>query len=458
MTLMQLQHSMRNSYTPPLSTTGGQGNRTPDSDRPDSQTIVAQGENVTVDQEAFLEIDTASQRPGLQTGKILHAFVAHQDDEVTVAADDEVLILDKTKSEEWWEVQRVKNGKRGWVPAPYVKIISVGKLQLGRVREQLAMHSSLTRDDATGIQYPPVNPADQNPPSNILYVGNLPPNTSKDELKAMFSKQRGYNRLHFHTKQNGPMCFAEFEDVSFATKALNELYGHPLHNSIRGGIRLSFCKNPLGAQSEQLYGTKSDPAAHVLDKVSRVGTLDHGHFKPNRQRDSDARLGSIPRSSAAFRDDLNARDMPPRRQEYEVHAQTSLQNTGATTFNTLDAKESFLLSEFESAHDYESVKSASPNESEMAQWGSQSEDGTWRCAYPGCTSRSRFSRGCDLRKHYKRHTKLLFCRYDGCPQATEGGFADKKTRARHEAKHNPDIPCEWEGCDRLFSRVDNMVR
>ncbi|KAI1626749.1 hypothetical protein EDD37DRAFT_605582 [Exophiala viscosa] len=99
--------------------------------------------------------------------------------------------------------------------------------------------------------FPPANPADQNPPCNTLYVGNLPIDTSEDELKAMFSKQRGYKRLCFRTKQNGPMCFVEFEDVSFATKALNDLYGAQLHNSVKGGIRLSFSKNPLGVRSGQ---------------------------------------------------------------------------------------------------------------------------------------------------------------------------------------------------------------
>lgn len=107
--------------------------------------------------------------------------------------------------------------------------------------------------------FPPVNPADQNPPCNTLYVGNLPIDTSEDELKAMFSKQRGYKRLCFRTKQNGPMCFVEFEDVSFATKALHELYGHPLHNSIKGGIRLSFSKNPLGVRSGQGMSSPGPP-------------------------------------------------------------------------------------------------------------------------------------------------------------------------------------------------------
>ena len=102
--------------------------------------------------------------------------------------------------------------------------------------------------------FPPANPADQNPPCNTLYVGNLPLDTSEEELKAMFSKQRGYKRLCFRTKQNGPMCFVEFEDVTFATKALHELYGQPLHNSVKGGIRLSFSKNPLGVRSGQNSG------------------------------------------------------------------------------------------------------------------------------------------------------------------------------------------------------------
>ena len=121
--------------------------------------------------------------------------------------------------------------------------------------------SGLSNGSNTGFQqysshfarptYPPVNPADQNPPCNTLYVGNLPMDTSEDELKAVFSKQRGYKRLCFRTKQNGPMCFVEFEDTSFATKALNELYGYMLHNSVKGGIRLSFSKNPLGVRSGQ---------------------------------------------------------------------------------------------------------------------------------------------------------------------------------------------------------------
>ncbi|AEO65672.1 805634db-696f-40a8-929e-358f635cfb3a [Thermothielavioides terrestris] len=120
------------------------------------------------------------------------------------------------------------------------------------------------------MNYPPANPADQNPPCNTLYVGNLPLDTSEEELKAMFSKQRGYKRLCFRTKANGPMCFVEFEDISFATKALKELYGQPLHNSVKGGIRLSFSKNPLGVRSNQNQGQNGTGA------MSSANGMHHG--------------------------------------------------------------------------------------------------------------------------------------------------------------------------------------
>lgn len=103
-------------------------------------------------------------------------------------------------------------------------------------------------------------------------------------------------------------------------------------------------------------------------------------------------------------------------------------------------------------------RSSSPsNPSDLPNFGYPLGDGTsWKCAYPGCISPAVFTRGCDLRKHYRRHTKTLFCRFEPCPAATEGGFSSRKDRDRHEAKHRPDIPCEWRGCDRVFSRVDNM--
>ena len=135
-------------------------------------------------------------------------------------------------------------------------------------------------------QYPPVNPADKNPACNTLYVGNLPPNTHEDELKAIFSSQRGYRRLCFSTKHNGPMCFVEFDDVGFATKALHDLYGRPLHNSVKGGMRLSFSKNPLGVRSPPASApaTPSTPLHHHHHHHHPLHHHPHHAFSPSLPR------------------------------------------------------------------------------------------------------------------------------------------------------------------------------
>ncbi|KAH9948742.1 hypothetical protein B0H21DRAFT_820677 [Amylocystis lapponica] len=111
------------------------------------------------------------------------------------------------------------------------------------------------------------NPGDQNPPINTLYVGNLPSSAApgglplnylEDRLRELFSKRPGYRKLCFRQKSNGPMCFVEFEDVSFATKALNELYGNTLNGLVKGGgIRLSYSKNPLGVRTPTSGGNGS---------------------------------------------------------------------------------------------------------------------------------------------------------------------------------------------------------
>ncbi|KAI7581260.1 hypothetical protein KC343_g20443, partial [Hortaea werneckii] len=75
--------------------------------------------------EGLREIYTAasgSGSGGLRTGKMLYEFMAQGEDEVSVAVDDEVVVLDDSKSEEWWMVRRLRNGKEGVVPSSYVEV------------------------------------------------------------------------------------------------------------------------------------------------------------------------------------------------------------------------------------------------------------------------------------------------------------------------------------------------
>lgn len=94
---------------------------------------------------------------------------------------------------------------------------------------------------------------DANPPGNTLFVGNLPgsivtpPATTQLEeaLRKLFSAKNGFRQMSFRVKSSGPMCFVEFEDVGCAGRALGEANGETLDGVVKGGLRLSFSKNPL---------------------------------------------------------------------------------------------------------------------------------------------------------------------------------------------------------------------
>jgi hypothetical protein len=97
-----------------------------------------------------------------------------------------------------------------------------------------------------------------------------------------------------------------------------------------------------------------------------------------------------------------------------------------------------------------------PSCDDEVKYGYLNENGTWSCNYPRCDYRGAFIRLCDLRKHYKHHARGVFCRHEDCPQNANGGFASKKDRDRHEARHISGVACEWDGCGRVFTIVESM--
>jgi hypothetical protein len=62
-------------------------------------------------------------------GQVLYDFMAQGEDEVTVGIGDEVIILDDSKSEEWWNVRRLKNGKEGVVPSSYIEVTGFADIE-----------------------------------------------------------------------------------------------------------------------------------------------------------------------------------------------------------------------------------------------------------------------------------------------------------------------------------------
>ena len=72
--------------------------------------------------EGLREVIMAGTGHTQKKGKVLYDFMAQGDDEVTVAVGDEVIIIDDAKSDEWWQVRRVKNSKEGGVPSSYIEV------------------------------------------------------------------------------------------------------------------------------------------------------------------------------------------------------------------------------------------------------------------------------------------------------------------------------------------------
>ncbi|KAL1835654.1 hypothetical protein VTJ49DRAFT_6264 [Mycothermus thermophilus] len=77
--------------------------------------------------EGLREVILAGTQKTIQQKKgiVLYDFDAQGDDEVTVTIGDEVVILDDTKSDEWWMVRRVKNQKEGVVPSSYIEVTGI---------------------------------------------------------------------------------------------------------------------------------------------------------------------------------------------------------------------------------------------------------------------------------------------------------------------------------------------
>jgi len=84
---------------------------------------------------------------------------------------------------------------------------------------------------------------DDDPPCTTLHVGNIPLNTSIEELIDLFCMEKGYERLLYKRTPHGSLCFIHFESIASARLARNLLWGRRLKGS-EDGITLQFSRNP----------------------------------------------------------------------------------------------------------------------------------------------------------------------------------------------------------------------
>ncbi|CAN4086921.1 unnamed protein product [Withania somnifera] len=82
-------------------------------------------------------------------------------------------------------------------------------------------------------------------PCSTLFIANLGPNCTEDELKLVVSQHPGFNTLKMRARGGMPVAFADFEGVEQATKALNELQGSTLPSSDRGGMHIEHARSKM---------------------------------------------------------------------------------------------------------------------------------------------------------------------------------------------------------------------
>lgn len=82
-------------------------------------------------------------------------------------------------------------------------------------------------------------------PCSTLFIANLGPNCTEDELKQVVSQYPGFNSLKVRARGGMPVAFADFEGVEQAIKALNELQGSTLPSSDRGGMHIEYARSKM---------------------------------------------------------------------------------------------------------------------------------------------------------------------------------------------------------------------
>ncbi|KAK6057001.1 hypothetical protein COOONC_05486 [Cooperia oncophora] len=80
---------------------------------------------------------------------------------------------------------------------------------------------------------------------STLFVANLSPGVTEDELRSVFKAFAGFTRLRMHTKNGSSVAFIEYSSLASATSAMMALQGFHLGSSDRGGIRIEYARNKM---------------------------------------------------------------------------------------------------------------------------------------------------------------------------------------------------------------------
>ncbi|KAJ3709026.1 hypothetical protein LUZ61_012731 [Rhynchospora tenuis] len=82
-------------------------------------------------------------------------------------------------------------------------------------------------------------------PCTTLFIANLGPACSKEELTEALSKYPGLQTLKLLRRGGMPVAFADFQDIESSTEALNGLQGTYLPSSDRGVVHIEYARSKM---------------------------------------------------------------------------------------------------------------------------------------------------------------------------------------------------------------------
>lgn len=89
-----------------------------------------------------------------------------------------------------------------------------------------------------------------NTPCPTLFVANLGPTCTEQELVQVFSRCPGFIKLKMQGTYGSPVAFVDFQDTACSTGALNHLQGTIIFPSAGQGMRLEFAKSRMGMRKK----------------------------------------------------------------------------------------------------------------------------------------------------------------------------------------------------------------
>ncbi|KAH9297512.1 hypothetical protein KI387_029194, partial [Taxus chinensis] len=126
----------------------------------------------------------------------------------------------------------------GMTNSDYSNTSGLPSTQSGGMMEPPGNVQDSVPPSSTAHSKAPASATGGNPPCPTLFIANLGPTCSEDELTQVLSRYAGFLKLKMQIRGGLPVAFVDFQDTACSTQALNQLQSVSLGSSDRGGMRV----------------------------------------------------------------------------------------------------------------------------------------------------------------------------------------------------------------------------